>query len=251
MAEQSMSGLGHFLQGVQHVGITVDDMAQSLEFYTEVLGGKLAVGESGLEGDTIQNTLFQKEEIDAIAQNQALASLGVPDLRDGGKAIDVKFISFGNIAVELIHFHNSQLGSDSPSVVNSVPSQIGHVNAKHLSFQVKETVDLNNFATMLEAECIKRGIQNVVFNRIIHVRTAEERAAIAQHYNSFKFWNEPDPNTGELANTEWGDFEGWSLFYCKGPNGEQLEFNQVTRNVKTLFAKAKAEYNQANSTDFN
>ena len=103
---------------------------------------------------------------------------------------------------------------------------------------------------MLESECVRRGIKNVVFNRIVRVRTAEERAAISQRYNSFKFWNEPDPETGNLAETEWGAFEGWSLFYCKGPNGEQLEFNQVTRNVKTLFAKAKAEYNQANDTHF-
>jgi catechol 2,3-dioxygenase-like lactoylglutathione lyase family enzyme len=249
MAEQG-TGLGHFLQGVQHVGITVNDMAQSLEFYTEVLGGKLAVGESGLQGDTMQNTLFQKEEIDAIAQGQDLESLDVPDLRSGGKAIDVRFISFGNAVVELIHFHSSQLDVNSPSVVNQVQSHIGHVNAKHLSFQVKESVDLNQFAQMLETECAKRGIQNVVFNRIVRAKTAAERSAIAQRSNSFKFWNEPDPDTGELADTEWGEFGGWSLFYCKGPSGEQLEFNQVTRNVKTLFAQAQAEYNAANGTSF-
>lgn len=249
MAEYG-TGLGHFLQGVQHVGITVNDMAQSFEFYTEVLGGKLAVGERGLEGDTIQNTLFQKEEIDAITQNRDLANLDVPDLRDGGKAIDVRFISFGNMAVELIHFHDSQLGVDSPSVVNPVQSHIGHVNAKHLSFQVKESIDLNEFAQRLEAECARRGIQNVSFNRIRRAKTIEERNAIAQQFNSFKFWSEPDPETGELTNTEWGEFEGWSLFYCKGPSGEQLEFNQVTRNVKTLFAKAQAEYYKANGDNF-
>ncbi len=249
MAEHG-TGLGHFLHGVQHVGITVNDMAQALEFYTEVLGGKLAVGEHGLEGDTIQNTLFQKEEIDAIAQNTDLASLDVPDLRDGGKAIDVRFISFGNMCVELIHFHDSQLSVDSPSVVNPVQSHIGHVNAKHLSFQVKESIDLNEFAQRLEAECARRGIHNVAFNRIRRAQTIEERNAIALQYNSFKFWSEPDPETGELANTEWGEFEGWSLFYCKGPSGEQLEFNQVTRNVKTLFAKAQAEYYRANSDNF-
>jgi len=56
-----MTGLGHFLQGIQHVGITVENLDKSLEFYTEVLGGKLAVGETRLVGDTIQNTIFQKE----------------------------------------------------------------------------------------------------------------------------------------------------------------------------------------------
>ena len=35
-------GLGHWLQGVQHVGVTVDNLAKSLEFYVEVLGGRVA-----------------------------------------------------------------------------------------------------------------------------------------------------------------------------------------------------------------
>jgi limonene-1,2-epoxide hydrolase len=42
--------------------------------------------------------------------------------------------------------------------------------------------------------------------------------------------------------------EGWSLFYCKGPNGEQIEFNQVTRKVKKSFQKAVETYNQSNGT---
>jgi len=257
MSEQSSgqsgakSGLGHFLNGIQHFGITVADLEKSLEFYTEVLGGKLAVGETGLEGDTIQNTLFQKEEVDAESLGKTLKELDVPNIRDSGNAIDVRFISFGNAVVELIHFRDRTSDpSTSPSVVSSVPSHIGHVNAKHLSFHVKDTIDLNEFAKKLEAECQLRGIPNVVFNRIERARSVEERNSIAQKYNSFKFWNEPDPNTGEIVDAEWGDFEGWSLFYCKGPSGEQLEFNQVTRNVKKLFANAQADYNKSNSTNF-
>lgn len=253
LGEQSgnKSGLGHFLQGIQHVGITVADLTKSLEFYTEVLGGKLAVGETGLEGDTIQNTLFQKEEVDASIQGTDLKGLDVPDLRDGGEAIDVRFISFGNAVVELIHFRDRNLDPHTaPSEVSAVPSHIGHVNAKHLSFQVKDSIDLNEFAQKLEAECQKRNIPNVVFNRIVRARSIDERNAIAQKNNSFKFWSEPDPDTGEIADTEWGEFEGWSLFYCKGPSGEQLEFNQVTRNVKKLFANAQIEYNKVNATNF-
>jgi catechol 2,3-dioxygenase-like lactoylglutathione lyase family enzyme len=44
-------GLGRYLQGVQHVGITVYDMAKSMEFYTEVLGGKVAVQGDGCMGE--------------------------------------------------------------------------------------------------------------------------------------------------------------------------------------------------------
>jgi hypothetical protein len=35
-----------------------------------------------------------------------------------------------------------------------------------------------------------------------------------------------------------GDFQGWSLFYCKGLNGEQLKFNVVTRRARLLRARA-------------
>jgi catechol 2,3-dioxygenase-like lactoylglutathione lyase family enzyme len=245
------SRLGHFLQGVQHVGITVDNLERSLEFYIEVLGGKLAVGETGLEGDRIQNVLFQKEEIDAATQGASLESLGVVDLREGGRAVDVRFVSFGNIHVELLHFRDrEQEPETAPSVVSAVPAHIAHVNAKHLSFQVRESIDLNEFARKLEEECQRRGFHNMVFNRIVRVRTAEEQKAVAPKYNSFKFWSEPDPDTGRSEDTDWGDFEGWSLFYCKGPSGEQLEFNQVTRRVSKRFAAAQAEYDEANGTHF-
>jgi hypothetical protein len=49
---------------------------------------------------------------------------------------------------------------------------------------------------------------------------------------------------------EFGDFHGWSLFYCKGPNGEQLEFNQVTRRARECFDSARQQYNDANGTTY-
>src|SRR5688500_8495392 len=104
MAEESSSqrrepqatGLGRYLQGVQHVGITVDDWAKSLEFYIEVLGGQPAIQGSGFYGDVLHNTLFQKEELDALERDVSPRSLGVPELRTGQhEALDVVFISFG------------------------------------------------------------------------------------------------------------------------------------------------------------
>ena len=47
---QGSTGLGRVLQGVQHVGVTVDDMAKSLEFYVGVLGGRIAaLGQHSLD----------------------------------------------------------------------------------------------------------------------------------------------------------------------------------------------------------
>ena len=82
------------LRGVHHVGVTVANMAKALEFYTEVLGGRLVIIEKGLKGDVMHNTLLQKEELDAVRLQVAPASIGVPNLRDGLEVLDVCFIQF-------------------------------------------------------------------------------------------------------------------------------------------------------------
>ncbi|WP_072013784.1 carboxymuconolactone decarboxylase family protein, partial [Myxosarcina sp. GI1] len=242
------SGLGRYLQGVQHFGVTVRDMAQSVEFYTQVLGGQLVVSEEELVGDTVQNTLFQKEELDAIAKGLASDNADIPNLRSTkDDALDVKFISFGNVVVELIYFRQAGIANPHESSVATLPSHIGRVNAMHLSFNLKEDLDLNQFALMLEAECHRRGMNEVIFNRVKRVNSLAERKALALKHNSFKFWNEGEDNSVDWSKDP---MEGWSLFYCKGPNGEQLEFNQVTRGVKQRFRRGVQKYNQTNGTAF-
>jgi catechol 2,3-dioxygenase-like lactoylglutathione lyase family enzyme len=248
-------GLGRYLQGVQHVGVTVDDMAKSLEFYIDVLGGKLAIkGEGftgGVVGDVLYNTLFQKEELDAKARGVEPRSLGVPELRTGqNEALDVVFISFGNTVVELLHFRDAKLNPNAPNTFPKLPSGVGHGNASHISFHVKDDVDLNAFAKTLEEECQRRGIKNVVCNRVIDVNSEEERRNAAPKYFANKFWNDSEYFVEGYSDSEFGDFHGWSLFYCKGPNGEQLEFNQVTRKAREHFDRARRQYNEANGTSY-
>ena len=233
---------GCYLRGIHHLGVTVKDMKKSLEFYTEVLGGKLVVAENNLIGDRIQNTLFQQEELDAILRKIKLKALGVPNLRDGSEALDIKFISFGNACVELIHLKDAQSNQTFNSAEDS-PSHVGRINTMHLSFLVEDDVDLNLFAQNLERECRKRGFTNVVFNRIVRVKSEAERKAVALKYNSNKYWNDPE-TSDEESSDDYGEFEGWALFYCKGPNGEQLEFNQATRKIKTNFAEARQKYQE-------
>lgn len=245
------SSLGNLLQGVQHVGVTVSDMTKSLEFYTEVLGGKLVVEENELVGDEIQNILFQKEELDANTQGFDSNLINIPRLRSGKEdALDVKYISFGNTVIELMYFREAGNPNVAHSSIGSNPSHVGHVNAMHISFNVKEGVDLNLFAFRLEEESHKRGMTNVVANRIVTVKSEAERKAIALKYNSCKFWNQAESLATGFSKTNWDNhpMEGWSLFYCKGPNGEQIEFNQVTRKVKKSFEKAVETYNQSNGT---
>jgi len=245
------NSLGHVLQGVQHVGVTVDDLTKSLEFYVGVLGGRVAAFGTSFYGDVLYNTLFQKESIDAVQTNTSTQSLGVPDVRDGSKErLDVCFISFGNTCVELLHFRDARLDPTAPNTFPKLPTSVGYGNAGHISFHVKDDVDLNVFARDLEEECRKRGILNVVCNRVMHVRSHQERLELPLKYAANKFWNEKEYFIEGYSDADFGEFQGWSLFYAKGPNGEQLEFNQVTRHIKTSFDKAREKYNEDNDTDF-
>lgn len=248
---QTSTGLGRYLQGVQHVGVTVDDMAKSLEFYIDVLGGKLAIQGAGFTGDVLYNTLFQKEELDARERGLEPHCLGVPEIRTGqNEALDVVFISFGNTVVELLHFRDAKLNPNAPNTFPKLPSGVGHGNAGHISFHVKDDVDLNAFAKTLEAECQRRGIANVICNRVITLNSEAERRVAALKYCANKFWNDPKYFVEGYSDSNFGDFLGWSLFYCKGPNGEQLEFNQVTRQAKGFFDSARQQYNKANGTTY-
>src|SRR5689334_12459199 len=125
-SDASASQIGKMLQGVQHVGVTVDDMKKSLEFYIEVLGGRLAISGTGFYGPILHNTLFQAEEIQAITDKRSPRSFGVPDLRDGTReSLDVCFISFGNTCVELIHFRDAKLDPSAPNCFSRLPSGVG------------------------------------------------------------------------------------------------------------------------------
>ncbi|OUL18130.1 hypothetical protein BV378_37395 [Nostoc sp. RF31YmG] len=234
--QNGKSGLGHYLQGVQHFGLTVYDLPKSLEFYLEVLGGKVAMGGNGFYGESLHNLLFQKEEVEALEKGIDPKSVGVANIRDGlDMALDVRFISFGNTVVEIIHFRDAKLTFAAPNAFEKIPSSVGYTNAPHISFYVKDDVDIDVFAQELEAECQRRGLTEVVVNRIIRAKSAEEMKKLAPKFAKTDFTD---------------DFEGWALFYCKGPNGEQLEFNQVTRQAKENFTRAETEYNQANGTNY-
>lgn len=119
---QSSTGLGRYLQGVQHVGVTVDDWAKSLELYIDVLGGKPAIQGAGFYGDVLHSTLFQKEELDAKVQGVAPHALGVPDLRTGQQeALDVVFISRWQHRGGIDPFPGRQTQSQRTQYVSQAP----------------------------------------------------------------------------------------------------------------------------------
>jgi len=236
--------LSQRLRGIHHVGITVEDMGKALEFYTEVLGGQLIISEEGQAGDTMHNTLLQQEELEAAQAGIDQEALAVPNLRDGRHLLDAYFIQFSNLVVELLQYRDA---SAPPKGAVPYPAKHPHggspayVNAMHVSFYLNDDVDVGQFVADLEAECERRGMPQVRCNRIVRVNSEEERRRIGAQYRFCKLVDTPEHSFGE--------FSGWTLVYCKGPNGEQLEFNQVLGKAKTLFTKAQALFTGETQAD--
>jgi catechol 2,3-dioxygenase-like lactoylglutathione lyase family enzyme len=213
---------------VQHFGLTVQNMERAFEFYTEVLGGTEVFRHGDFQGDTVQNTLLADQEIRANDLHVSPAAIGVPNLRDGDQRLDVRFIQFDNVVIELLQYRNADepLGgpnSFAPPLENMSPA---FPRMMHICFYVRDDVDFNKFITDLEAESARRGMTQVRANRTIRLRSEAERRAAPQSTNTNKVTVAPS--------------DGWELIYCKGPEGEQLEFVKALGPVKQRFANALA-----------
>src|SRR5262249_50161568 len=99
--------LGARLQGVQHFGVTVQNMDRAYEFYTEVLGGTEVFRDGDFHGERIHNTLLTDQEIEARQRKVNARTLGIPNLRDGEQRLDVRFIQFDNVVIELLQYRDA------------------------------------------------------------------------------------------------------------------------------------------------
>ncbi|MCW2413462.1 MULTISPECIES: VOC family protein [unclassified Sphingobium] len=227
-AARNAAPLGARLQGVQHFGLTVQNMERAFEFYTEVLGGTEVFRHGDFQGDPVQNTLLADQEIRANDLHVSPATIGVPNLRDGDQRLDVRFIQFDNVVIELLQYRNASepMGgpnSFAPPLENMSPA---FPRMMHICFYVRDDVDFNKFITDLEAESARRGMTQVRANRTIRLRSEADRRAAPQNTNTNKVTVAPS--------------DGWELIYCKGPEGEQLEFVKALGPVKQRFANALA-----------
>src|SRR5262245_14616707 len=59
-------------------------------------------------GEKIQNTLMLNDEIEAHEKKINPATNGVPDLRNGEQRLDVRFIQFDNMVLELLHYRENK-----------------------------------------------------------------------------------------------------------------------------------------------
>ena len=221
--------IGQRLQGIQHVGLTVQDMDRAFEFYTEVLGGTEVMRDGDFQGEAIHNTLLTDEEIVAQAKQVNPRTIGVPDLRGGSQRLDVRFVQFDNIVVELLQYREAdhQGGGFAEPREHMSPA---YPRSMHFCFYIRDDVDFNEFIRDLEAESARRGMTQVRANRVVTVTSEEERRRTPASANTLRILE--------------GASNGWSIIYCKGPEGEQLEFVQVLDPVKQTFSNAQRSRRQ-------
>ncbi len=94
--------------GVQHFGLTVQNMDRAYEFYTEVLGGTEVMRDGDFQGERIHNTLLTDQEIEARERRVNPRTMGVPDLKGGAQRLDVRFIQFDNVVIELLQYRDAE-----------------------------------------------------------------------------------------------------------------------------------------------
>jgi catechol 2,3-dioxygenase-like lactoylglutathione lyase family enzyme len=222
-AQAAAGSLGARLRGVQHFGLTVQDMERAFAFYTEVLGGTEIMRDGDFQGERIHNTLLTTQEIEARERGVNPRTMGIPDLRGGAQRLDVRFIQFDNVVIELLQYRDA----DQPMGGSKAFAEpLDHMSPAfprmmHICFHIRDSADFNVFIRDLEAEAERRGMTQVRANRVVTVTTEAERLAAPLEANSNPI--------GE------GKSNGWRLIYCTGPEGEQLEFVQALGPVKQVF----------------
>ena len=159
-------------------------------------------------------------------------TLGIPDLKGGAQRLDVRFIQFDNVVIELLQYRDATQPAGSGA---AFAEPLGHMSPAfprmmHICFHIRDDVDFNRFIADLEAESARRGMTQVRANRVVRVGSEQERRTTPLEANS-------NPITEGKSN-------GWTLIYCKGPEGEQLEFVQALGPVKRVFDDARAAHLQ-------
>jgi catechol 2,3-dioxygenase-like lactoylglutathione lyase family enzyme len=219
--------LGGRLQGVQHFGLTVQNMDRAFAFYTHVLGGTEVMRDGDFHGERIHNTLLTGQEIEARVRHVNPRTMGIPDLRGGTQRLDVRFIQFDNVVIELLQYRDAEQPAGNGA---AFAEPVDHMSPAfprmmHICFHIGDDVDFNQFIADLEAESARRGMTQVRANRVTTVTTEQERLAAPLDANS----------NGIIE----GLSNGWRLTYCTGSEGEQLEFVQALGPVKRVFDEAR------------
>ena len=227
------------LNAIQHIGVTVSNISKSLDFYVNILGGVevLNAGGDGWYGDddrhgSVYDLLMQHEVIAGAPYSDYTA-----DLTSGGyDEMAARYINFGVLQVEILDYRaKPQYGPKGTGQsklqhykIETAPSVVGNT---HFAFLVDADTTLNEFVTQLENVSHSRGHDNVRCNTIVNVTSEVARRKMVQRNPRFNSFQVDD-----------GDFAGWQLAYCKGPDNEQIEFNHAYINAGEDFNQARGKY---------
>ena len=173
---------------MQHFGLTVQNMDRAFEFYTEVLGGTEVMRDGDFQGERIHNTLLTDQEILAREREVNPRTIGVPDLRGGAQRLDVRFVQFDNVVIELLQYRDAEqpMGSGDSFAEPRDHMSPAYPRSMHICFYIRDDVDFNKFIHDLEAESARRGMTQVKANRVITVTTEQERLAAPIEANTNK-----------------------------------------------------------------
>ena len=205
--DRNSASLGARLQGVQHFGLTVQNMDRAYEFYTQVLGGTEIMRDGDFQGERIHNTLLTDQDIEARERSVNPRTMGVPDLRGGAQRLDVRFIQFDNAVIELLQYRDADqpMGGGNSFAEARDHMSPAYPRSMHICFHIRDDVDFNQFIRDLEAESARRGMTQVRANRVITIASEKERLSAPL-----------EANTNRITE---GRSNGWALIYCKGLRG--------------------------------
>lgn len=146
-AARNSGPLGARLQGVQHFGLTVQNMDRAFEFYTEVLGGTEIMRDGDFHGERIHNTLLTDQDIEARVRQVNPRTMGIPDLRGGAQRLDVRFIQFDNVVIELLQYRDAEQSAGRGA---AFAEPLDHMSPAfprmmHICFHIRDDVDFNKF----------------------------------------------------------------------------------------------------------
>jgi hypothetical protein len=138
----------------------------------------------------------------------------------------VRSVQFDNVVIELPQYRDTTqpMGSGDSWAEQREHMSAAYPRSMHICFYIRDDVDFDKFIHELEAEAARRGMTQVKANRTITVTTEEQRKTAPMNTNTIKIHE--------------GKSNGWSLIYCIGPEGEQLEFVQALGPVKQTFKEA-------------
>ena len=144
-AARNRGPLGARLQGVQHFGLTVQNMDRAFAFYTEVLGGTEVMRDGDFHGERIHNTLLTDQDINARVRQVNPRTMGIPDLRGGAQRLDVRFIQFDNVVIELLQYRDAdqRAGSGASFAEPRDHMSPAFPRSMHICFHVRDDVDFN------------------------------------------------------------------------------------------------------------